>query len=600
MSSQLTTRNSQPPSQPSRAINHYLSASSSHNAFSLPPPLHFSNLTKHLATWQSELCTDFDADFLLDGIAYGFKLITFPICEILPSDAKNYSSALCPENKTTLDKLFKAEIELGRFTLQTFKPIRIQSIGAVPKKDSAVPRPITDCSRPFENSLNAYLYADKFSFATIEHAVNQSTPNCFYSVIDIESAYRWVPVYPPHTQLQGFRWTFNGEPHENYYVDNYLCFGLSIAPAIFNRISCAIVRMMERAGHKCLSYLDDFLVVAETFLACRSAQYYLINLLIRLGFAINWAKIVGPKQRIQFLGLLIDSVLARIELPHDKLLKLESLAKEYMLRTKVSKHELQIITGHIAFASRAIYGARPFARLFIDAVNSLKRPYHKLRLTPLLIAELKWWSEFAATFNGLCPCSLGQRRPVVIIQTDASFSGFGAVMGKDWLAGFWPGIQPPTYANIPSLNNLLLSPALDTSFTENINFLELMAAIIAVLVWAPKLAGSLVIIQSDNQSTVSFLKKCTSKNLAAVSWLKKTFYASLEHDFRVTASHTPGVTNVLPDALSRLADKESHLSFFVENFAYSLPSSDLPPHSFSYAFAKSRKLGQQTSFERHG
>ena len=544
------------------------------------------SLTKKFSFWQEMLEGDFDAPFLLDGIYNGFKLINFPLSDMLPSDAKNYKSALCPENKSFLDTLFRKEIALGRFTKQTRKPIRIQSIGAVPKKDSKVPRPITDCSRPFTNSLNSYLYADKFNFCGIDQAVLRSKPFCYYGIVDIESAYRWVPIYPPHSQLQGFRWQFEGESEASFYVDNFLCFGLNIAPAIFNRISTAIVRMMTRAGHTCLAYLDDFLVIAEDQAACRLAHLYLIHILIQLGFAVNWAKIVSATQRVCFLGLIIDSANSRVELPLDKLEKLRSLAADYILRTKVTKRELQVLTGHMAFASRAIYGARPFTRIFIDAVNGLKKSHYRLRLSLLHKSELAWWVDFAGTFNGLCPCNMGRHRPVVTIYTDASFTGFGAVKGNDWLAGVWANIPLPSYLNIAVLNNFLLCHTLPASFDENINYLELVSAILALLIWAPALTGAMVMIYSDNQSTVAFLNKCTAKNADAVAWLKEVFYASLRYDFRFSARHTPGITNTVPDALSRLTESKKHLDTFINEFSHALPATDLPPHSFSYAFTK--------------
>ena len=152
--------------------------------------------------------------------------------------------------------------------------------------------------------------------------------------------------------------------------------------------------------------------------ACRAALLCLINLLVKLGFAINWKKVISPTTRIQFLGLIIDSLADRVELPQDKLDKLVTIAREYALRTKLTKRELQVISGHMAFASRAIYGARPFTRLFIDAVNTLRRSNHKFRLGPVHKAELQWWTTFASTFNGLVLCALGRHRPVFIVRTD--------------------------------------------------------------------------------------------------------------------------------------------------------------------------------------
>ena len=50
-----------------------------------------------------------------------------------------------------------------------------------------------------------------------------------------------------------------------YFVDNRLCFGVSCAPATFNRLSNAIVRMMARRGLPAIvHYLDDFLIIGNT------------------------------------------------------------------------------------------------------------------------------------------------------------------------------------------------------------------------------------------------------------------------------------------------------------------------------------------------
>ena len=84
---------------------------------------------------------------------------------------------------------------------------------------------------------------------------------------------------------------------ESYYVDNFLCFGLSCAPSIFNRISCAIARTMQRRGFKIVNYLDDFLVIGETHGECLDAQQELLALLGSLGFSVNWEKVTGPCQR---------------------------------------------------------------------------------------------------------------------------------------------------------------------------------------------------------------------------------------------------------------------------------------------------------------
>ena len=120
---------------------------------------------------------------------------------------------------------------------------------------------------------------------SIDTAVSFSSRHCYYAIVDIESAWRWVPVYPPHRELQGFRWMF-GEFDPSLYeffVDNRLCFGLSCAPAIFNRLSNAIVRMMSRRSFTAVvNYLDDFLIICRTHAECQQGLATLISLLYSL------------------------------------------------------------------------------------------------------------------------------------------------------------------------------------------------------------------------------------------------------------------------------------------------------------------------------
>ena len=153
-----------------------------------------------------------------------------------------------------MDSLFSKELALGRISMVQTKPRCVHPTGRVPKKDSGKSRPITDCSRPHGISLNDHIKRDLESFRmnSIDSAVSFSTPYCFYSIVYIESAWRWIPVFPPHPELQGFRWMFgtHDSSQYHYYVDNRLCFGLSCAPFIFNRISNAIVRMMARRGFR--------------------------------------------------------------------------------------------------------------------------------------------------------------------------------------------------------------------------------------------------------------------------------------------------------------------------------------------------------------
>ena len=68
--------------------------------------------------------------------------------------------------------------------------------------------------------------------------------------IDIESAFRNIPVHPHDRHLLGMQW--NG----HLYVDTVLPFGLRSAPKIFNSIADALEWIANQQG---VSFLEHFL-----------------------------------------------------------------------------------------------------------------------------------------------------------------------------------------------------------------------------------------------------------------------------------------------------------------------------------------------------
>ena len=81
---------------------------------------------------------------------------------------------------------------------------------------------------------------------------------------------------------------------------------------------------MARKGYDLLGvYLDDILAIADSREACAEAHSVLIKLLLKLGFAIHWGKIVDPTTKITFLGIELDSLTMSLRLPADNLVALK-------------------------------------------------------------------------------------------------------------------------------------------------------------------------------------------------------------------------------------------------------------------------------------
>lgn len=73
---------------------------------------------------------------------------------------------------------------------------------------------------------------------------------CYLAKIDVDSAFRNVPVHPHNRPLLGMIW------NRQLYIDSVLPFGLRSAPKIFNAVTAALCWIAVQRG---ISYLDHFL-----------------------------------------------------------------------------------------------------------------------------------------------------------------------------------------------------------------------------------------------------------------------------------------------------------------------------------------------------
>ena len=172
------------------------------------------------------------------------------------------------------------------------------------------------------NSLNDYTTLESYlTFQTIDDATSMVQPRYFMAKVDLKSAYRSVNIDKNSQRFTGLKFALDGRVI--YMHDTKLPFGCRLAPGIFHRLTQAVKRMMMRRGFTALVvYLDDFLIVAPTAKECALALNTLIALLRKLGFRINWSKVIDPIQTIIFLGIEIDTKSMTKRLPQEKWLSL--------------------------------------------------------------------------------------------------------------------------------------------------------------------------------------------------------------------------------------------------------------------------------------
>ena len=194
----------------------------------------------------------------------------------------------------------------------------ISPIGAIPKGEDEV-WVIHDGRGPTSDSMNDYSSLHSVHYQTLEEAYSLAKPNYFLVKVDLKAAYQSVAIYSSDYCLTWLQWPFKNESSPCNLFDLRLTFGASMAQSIFHRLTWAVRQMMDRRGFKnMIVYVDDFLIVEETYEACLKAQHTLIKPLIELGFWISWKKVTGPSRIVTFLGILINTTDCSLSLDEEK------------------------------------------------------------------------------------------------------------------------------------------------------------------------------------------------------------------------------------------------------------------------------------------
>ena len=484
--------------------------------------------------------------YLWNGLVNGFKIvdddcISSYVCE-------NYDSITSEEFKEEMSTLLQTELDCHKVSLATTPPQCVHALGAVKKSDGRL-RPITDCSRPDGSSINNYMSStfESFSYHSVDTAVQLLAPNDFMAVVDIASAYRSVNVFGEHTKFQGFSWDFGHG--EQTLTDNRLCFGLRCAPNIFNSLSEFIVDIAwSRGACKVVNYLDDFLIIAGSEEECLAARDVVTSVITLLGFNVSWKKVTSLSQVTTFLGITIDSVNMELSLPQAKVDKLKLCIETLIAKGSASKKELECIGGLVSHCSYVVRGGRTFSRRIFDLSASYSRASKAIPLDGSILADLEWWLKFCDCFNGKA-CIICDLHPVPM-YSDSSFQGFGAWMGRDWLAGCWSQDSLPCDFDF-GCSHLESGPSFDSA-PRNINVLELWPVILGIRRWGPYFKNCFVHVVTDNMQVLALLCTGRSSNKLCMSWLRELFWMCFIWNIDIKASYIKSADNHLADALSRL------------------------------------------------
>ena len=394
---------------------------------------------------------------------------------------------------------------------------------SVPKKDGGT-RPIINLKR-----LNSHVETVHFKMEGIHMLKDILKQGDWMTKVDLKDAYFMIPMASNMKRFLRFRW------QSQTYQFNCLPFGLSSAPWVFTKTTRPIVTVLRTLGLRMIIYIDDILIMADSQAMAREHTATLIFLLENLGFIINYPKsLLDPTQEIDYLGFTINSKTMELRMPGEKIKQIRLEAKKLQEKHSCQAIALSRFLGKLNHACQAIPPAPLFYRnLQLCLQKSLETkdgqdytaPAH---LTQSAIEELKWWQKHLTQWNGRCLLS---RSPDLIIETDASTTGWGASCQGMRTGGPWS----------------------QTERHKHINCLELLAALLAVKSFARGRENIRIHLRMDNTTALTYINKFGGTVSQELNHLTKDLWLwCLDRNISLHATHLSGVQNVTADEESRV------------------------------------------------
>ena len=514
-----------------------------------PPHPGITRITTPLdaEAWKLRLAAHPDqvfVSYIIRGICEGFRLGFDRANQCRPATRNLRSVQDHPE---VVDAYLGKEVSLGRafhfnaHSTPYLPELTTSPIGVIPKSNRPNKwRLIVDLSSPKGRSVNDGISSAlcSLTYASIDDAVaifRLLGKGALMAKLDLQEAYRMVPVHPSDRPLLGMQWK------GGLYIDASLPFGLCSAPKIFSALADGLIWMVHNQGFRhALHYLDDFLLMGPpSSTHCKEALHATLQLCKEFGVQVAVEKTEGPSTILTFLGIEIDTCHCQLRLPQEKLRDLTQRLNYWMLhrrqtsqgvspRRTGTKRDLLSLIGLLNHAASVVRPGRTFLRSLIDASTTVVHLDHYVTLHAQARADIAWWHTFVQAWNGTSMIPAAE--PSQFVYSDASGTcGCGARWGDAWF-------QIPWRENWSRIH---------------IAAKELVPIVVAVAIWGPHWKGRRVCCYCDNIAVVFALNKGSARDPQLMRLLRALFFFCAVHELALSARHIMGILNDSADALSR-------------------------------------------------
>jgi len=347
--------------------------------------------------------------------------------------------------------------------------------------------------------------------------------------INLKEGYFHVGVHKDCQPFMGFRW------RDAWYRYRVIPFGFSHSPWVFTKMIRHMIKRWRIRGYFVLAYVDDFLLMAPSPEELIQARDWIAQDLRNHGWHLEMDKSHWePTQRLEFLGLIIDSQRGILEVPQAKVNNLKSLIREVLPKKEETARNLARVAGTLISVARAFSPARLYTRtVYREFKGYQTRSWDwdtKVTLSQKTKEELTWILNNLDKFNGSAIW-----RPAIVLQlaTDASPTGWGFQF-KDISGGSqWSAEEQ----------------------TLHINELELLGMLRGLQTVQAELRNSSVELVTD--STVArdnWNNQGGSKDNLTFRVRQIWEWAVLNNVTLLNSIWIPGKSNVIPDSESRMTD----------------------------------------------
>jgi hypothetical protein len=383
----------------------------------------------------------------------------------------------------------------------------------------------------YSRQINPLLAHLPLRYVTVQDAISLITPGAFMAKIDLKSMFLQIPLHP-HVRPY-FAYLYNGKT----WIPTRTLFGASPHPALANMLTGFVSNILSHHGIRNVIMTDDIFITAATALQLQQHLDKTLEILHLLGWIVNPNKITGPSQRIDFLGIIIDSSLSTLSIPHARIATYHDAVLRLLSSSHPTSHDVSKVAGRLEWIATVLNYARPLISSLYKHVCSRNVP---VVLSPDTRHDLSWWlSTLQAFLLRTAPTAAWSHiwttaSPVPAIArswSDASGDstlGFGLVFHGSLHQGRW---LRPLHWSAPYLELLPVRHLLDT--------------------YGPSLSDRVLVITTDSLSNAIALNKGASCSGVTGPILRRIFLAAAKHRVTIIGDWIPRRYNYFCDDVSK-------------------------------------------------